>query len=212
VQAEIGGWTLGASTLTGDNIVLSNTGNITVGTSNNVARLSDDGTIRLWVGHATAASAPFRVTLSGALTATNATITGDITATSGSFSGSITSSSGTIGGFGLTSTTLSAANLTFANTGNITVGTGNDVARLSSSDGTWRLWVGHATAGSAPFRVDKSGFVYVDEGFVDNDWSVAGTLTVGASGTLSLNALAGGGNQYLCVNTSGVVFASSSGC
>lgn len=39
----------------------------------------------------------------------------------------------------------------------LTVGTGNDVAKLSGSDATYRLWAGNATASSAPFRVDQSG-------------------------------------------------------
>ncbi|QJT27543.1 DUF1983 domain-containing protein [Aeromonas media] len=57
-----------------------------------------DANWRIYAGSATPASAPFRVSTTGALVATNATITGSITATSGSFSGAITASSGAISG------------------------------------------------------------------------------------------------------------------
>jgi hypothetical protein len=70
----------------------------------------------MWSGAATYASAPFRVSSSGALVASSATITGAINATSGTFSGNITSSAtisgGTITGATLTTSTLSAGNPT----------------------------------------------------------------------------------------------------
>jgi hypothetical protein len=82
----IGGWTIGSTTLTGTNTTLSNTGVITVGTLNDVAIMSSaDATYRLWIGNATAASAPFSITKTGVLNATGATITGTINATSGYF-------------------------------------------------------------------------------------------------------------------------------
>lgn len=85
-SGTIGGWTIGASTLTGGVTTLNANGNITVGSGNNVARLSDDATYRMWVGHATASSAPFRVTVGGAMTAASGTI-GDWTISSSSLSG-----------------------------------------------------------------------------------------------------------------------------
>lgn len=61
---------------------------IIVGTSTNIVQLSaTDATYRLWAGHTTAASAAFRVTKAGVLTATGAVITGNITATTGTFGG-----------------------------------------------------------------------------------------------------------------------------
>jgi hypothetical protein len=39
-------------------------------------------------------------------------------------------------------------------------GTGNDMVGLTATDATWRLYAGHATPGSAPFRVDKAGNLY----------------------------------------------------
>ena len=90
-SGSIGGWTLATSYLDGDSIRLEKGGNITVGSSNNVVRLSStDSTYRIWAGNATAANANFKVTTGGALTATSADITGVINATSGNFTGFVT--------------------------------------------------------------------------------------------------------------------------
>ena len=67
--------------VTGSDISTSTT--ITAGTGNNVGVLDGaDSTYRIYAGHATPGSAPFRVTQAGVLTATNATITGNVTANS----------------------------------------------------------------------------------------------------------------------------------
>ena len=42
-------------------------------------------------------------------------------------------------------------------TANLTFGSSNDVICLSGDDSTYRIWVGHETAASAPFRVTKAG-------------------------------------------------------
>ncbi|HVL67207.1 MAG TPA: hypothetical protein VM364_08080 [Vicinamibacterales bacterium] len=80
-DATIGGWSIGASSITGGNATLASSGNLTLGTSDDVLRASaDDATYRLWIGAATAAIAPFRVTKAGGVTMAGATITGsDIT-------------------------------------------------------------------------------------------------------------------------------------
>ena len=121
-SGTIGGWTLSASSLIGGNATFANTGNLTLGTSNDVIRLSaDDATYRIWVGHATAASAPFRVTkagvltasgvsISGAITATSGTFTGTVTATDGTFNGTVNASLGNIGGWIIGATTLTSTN------------------------------------------------------------------------------------------------------
>jgi len=82
----IGGWTIGASSLTDTAGVVGMSSAVTGG---------DD--IRFWAGDATPSSAEFRVTESGALVASSATITG-----------SVTSTSGTIGGWTLGSTSLTS--------------------------------------------------------------------------------------------------------
>jgi hypothetical protein len=66
---------IAADTITGNNISSATT--ITAGTGNNVGVLDGaDATYRIYAGNATPASAPFRVTQTGALTATSATISG----------------------------------------------------------------------------------------------------------------------------------------
>lgn len=71
---------IAAGTITGTNI--SSATKITAGTGNNVGVLDGaDATYRIYAGNATPASAPFRVSQTGALTATSATITGGVTAT-----------------------------------------------------------------------------------------------------------------------------------
>lgn len=57
---------------------------ISIGSSNSIFKADTNG---IYLGNATFASAPFRVNMSGALTATSATITGAITASSGSITG-----------------------------------------------------------------------------------------------------------------------------
>ncbi|MFH2073207.1 MAG: hypothetical protein ABIJ75_10200 [Actinomycetota bacterium] len=87
----VGGWTLAATTLTGGDAILAADGNLYLGTGNDIARMSPtNATYRLWVGHATGGSAPFRVSKAGALFASGATISGAITATSGSIEGWLT--------------------------------------------------------------------------------------------------------------------------
>jgi hypothetical protein len=66
---------IAAGTITGSEI--NSTTTITAGTGNNVGVLDGaHATYRIYAGNATAASAPFRVTQGGALTATDATISG----------------------------------------------------------------------------------------------------------------------------------------
>lgn len=80
----IGGWTIGTTTLTGGSATLDSAGILTLGTANNVVVLSAaDATYRLWIGNATAASAPFSVTKTGVVLASNITATGTINATGG---------------------------------------------------------------------------------------------------------------------------------
>jgi len=46
-------------------------------------------------------------------------------------------------------------------------GSGNDIAKVSGSDGTWRIWAGHSDPASAPFRVDKSGNMYATSAVIE---------------------------------------------
>ena len=80
-------------------------GTITIGTGSNT--FNANGTDGIWLGYSALATAPFSVTLSGALTASAATITGVINATGGSFSGTICAN-GTIQGGTITGAIISA--------------------------------------------------------------------------------------------------------
>jgi hypothetical protein len=73
------------TTIDGGKIAASS--RVTVGSAPNIAILNgstvNDPSWRLWVGASAPLSAPFRVSQSGALTATNATLTGSLTASGG---------------------------------------------------------------------------------------------------------------------------------
>lgn len=129
--------------------------------------------IRFWAGEtfANRATAPFRVTEAGVVTAI----------------------SGTIGGWTLSATTLSGTNAVLAAAGTLLLGTGNDVAILDANDATYRLWIGNATAGIATFSVTKTGALFSTAGVIGGftigtDFISAGTgnnsivLTGGGSG------------------------------
>lgn len=121
--------------------------------------------VRFWAGNtfANRATAPFRVTESGALVATNATISGTITATTG-----------TIGGFSIGSDYIRDA----ANSMGLasTVTGGDDV----------RFWAGDTfdNRATAPFRVTESGAL------VASNANISGTLT-SSSGTIGGFTLSG---------------------
>lgn len=220
-SGTVGGWTLGSTTLTGTNVTLSNTGVVTAGTVNDVAIMSAaDSTYRMWVGNATAASAPFRVTKAGAITSTSGAIggwtLGSTSLTAGSAgttvgvdsgganpafyagsatpgsapfrvtnAGALTATSGAVGGWTLGSTTLTGTNVTLSNTGVVTAGTGNNVAVMSAADATYRMWVGNATAASAPFRVEQDGSVTASDLTVTGGSITIGDFSLSTGGQLT---------------------------
>ncbi len=55
--------------------------------------------------------------------------------------------------------TVNAADITA--TTELTVGTSQDVAKVSGSDSNYRIWVGHTQPNSAPFKVAKDGAVTI---------------------------------------------------
>lgn len=88
--------TLSAGTVSGGTVsgATISGGTIQIGSGENVFKADSNG---IYLGNETFSSAEFRVSPSGALTATNANITGSITATSGTFSGSLSGATGSIG-------------------------------------------------------------------------------------------------------------------
>jgi len=103
-------------------------------------------------------------------------ISGNINARSGQFTGSISAqyivaSAGSVGGWSLSASMLTGTNASVVNTGDIILGTGQSVARLSSSEANFRIWTGSATASVAPFRVTTTG------GLVATTASITGNIT-----------------------------------
>ena len=108
--------------------------------------------------------------------------------------------SGSIAGFEFTDTSISKNSMLLQSTGNITLGTSNDVVRLSASDTTYRLWIGHATPGSAPFRVDKDG------NFTATSATITGTINAQAgnfTGNITSGATITGGTIRTADETTG---------
>lgn len=94
----IGGWGILTDAIYSSNIAMysgvTGTARLQVGNTGYIAGISSAGAtgdVTLWAGnsHNNRASAPFRVTAGGELTATAATITGSITASSGSITGAL---------------------------------------------------------------------------------------------------------------------------
>lgn len=56
----------------------------------------------------------------------------------------------------------------------ITVGTGDNVAVLSGSDATYRLWAGDASSADAPFKVSQTGVLYATGA------EISGNITAGS--------------------------------
>ena len=90
---SIGGWALGDNLLSKNDARLSSTGYIELGgaDTDNIVRLdAGDTTYRMWIGRNSSATAPFKVSKTGVLTASGATINGTINAAGGDFTGYVT--------------------------------------------------------------------------------------------------------------------------
>jgi hypothetical protein len=98
----------------------------------------------------------------------------------------------------------------------ITAGTGNNVGVLSGSDGTYRIWAGNATAGSAPFRVTQGGDVTATSAHITGDitldnngdqgtgtklrWTGGTRIWSDSSNNMGINSV-GTGGMYLYVDS-----------
>lgn len=151
-SGTVGGWTLAETSLTGGNATLHNSGYLSLGTGDDIARLDAfDATYRLWIGNSAAESALFKVSKAGVLTASGVSISGSITATSGTF-----------GGWTLSATSLKDTSGLTGMSSAVTAG--DDV----------RFWAGHATPSSAPFKVTEAGVLTASYA------SITGTITANA--------------------------------
>jgi hypothetical protein len=184
---------IAAGTITGNKISSDTT--ITAGTGNNVGVLDGaDATYRIYAGNATAASAPFRVTQGGALTATGANITGAVTAESGSITGTLTMGvSGAInftGGGSLTPRSLQAATGTLLLGGQaINIGSGLIVASEDAGSitiagtSTGAVSVG-ATSANLALTTTTSGNISLTSAG-DISLSASGSITAGGNGVVT---------------------------
>jgi hypothetical protein len=97
-----------------------------------------------WAGADAQASAPFYVTAAGA----------------------ICSTSGTIGGWTIETGRLCSGSAVLCSSGVACFGAGASSVIISAADATYRLWAGHETAGSAPFRVSRAGAITSTSGTI----------------------------------------------
>ena len=124
------------------------------GTDADYVGISSDGTNAFWAGDSIFADAEFSVTAAGALKATSATITGAITANTGYIGGT----SGWVISAGYIKDVAGIVGLSAIVTG------GDDI----------RFWAGHATPGSAPFRVTEAGVLIATSATIGG-WTVNST-------------------------------------
>ena len=136
------------------------------------------------------------VYLRGSIYATSGIFSGTVYASAGTFTGTVTASAGTIGGWTIGASTLTGGNATLNSAGALVLGTGNDVVELDAADATHRLWVGNATAASAPFRVTKAGAVTATSGTVGG-WTLGSTALTSGSGGSTVGLDAGGTNPAI---------------
>ena len=113
---------------------------------------TDNAGVYIGTGGIALGTDQFKVTSSGALTATNATITGKITATSGS-----------IAGFTITTNTSNSQSY-------LTTGTGLSKVSLGAENSDWKLFIG-ANNPENLNRTKNSGGYWVYGGTRTNDWA-----------------------------------------
>lgn len=102
---------------------------------------------------------------------------------------------------------------TIFNNGQITLGTSNDVAIMSSADATYRIWVGNATAGSAPFSVTKAGALTATSAEIGG-WNVNATTIYDDTSSIILNSSnatiqVGSGVNYILIDGANDLIRSS---
>ena len=176
VDGTLAGSKIIADTVNGN--VFQATTKITAGTGNNVGVLDGgDSTFRIYAGHASPASAPFKVSQLGAVTATSGTV-GGFTLGTTSLTNPTANSKIQIGSgssiFTVDSNGIYTGNSSFASapfkvnasgsvqtTNSFTAGTTgtSNIAVMSGSDATYRFWSGNQSPTSANFSVDKTGKV-----------------------------------------------------
>jgi hypothetical protein len=161
--------------------------------------------VAFWAGqlHDATGSAPFRVTLAGALTSTSADITGVIKATSGYIGGSAS-------GWAIASGKISSGNIEMysgaAGVARIDLGLTGMLG--SASAGDINIWAGatYANLATAPFRVYDNGAAIIEALTIAGDSNVTGSLFAGGNAI----RLSTDGQRMLLPNTTGISVPTSS--
>lgn len=161
LEGNIGGWTIGTSSLTGGNITLNSNGSMSGGDSNHKWNIATNGAASFASMTITGGSLninnKFKVGTDGVMNATGATITGNLTATEGK-----------IAGYTISGDTLY----------------GPQVGMDAESGGDYAFWAGAAkgSSGTAPFRVGHNGSLYASSAEIEGkitatSGSFTGTIT-----------------------------------
>jgi len=166
---SIGGWTIGSD--------------LHAGSGSSYVALSTSG---IWAGNNSMGSAPFRVTNTGALTATDATITGTITATSGTIGGwTIDKTNNNIPY--LCSASSSSMRMYLAGGASWTIANGSPIYTNVGSKTNLCIRVGENN--TATFGVGVDGAIYATLGNIAG-WNISTTRlsygTLGSSGGIGL--------------------------
>lgn len=97
---------------------------------------------------------------------------------------SIFTVAGGVGGWTINPFTITAGSAILDSSGQLILGTSNDIIYISAIDSTYRIWVGSATSGSAAFRVTKTGTMTAENGV----FSGIVTATGGAIGGFAIGS------------------------
>jgi hypothetical protein len=162
-----------------------------------------DATGNMWLGASIAnkATAPFRVTNAGYLTATTGAFSGQLDVGSGNTSFHVD----TAGNMWLGNASYASAPFKVSNTGSVTATTGTfsgtinggtiDIGGLDTTsfhvDSSGNMWVGASTYAAAPFKISAAGFVTSANG---------ATFTGGLSSTSDASFAGGDGYQSYVQN------------
>jgi hypothetical protein len=147
------------------------------GDDNTSFHVDSDG--NMWIGASIAdkATAPFRVSSSGAMTATTGTFSGAITGSTIDIGSGATSFHVDING-NMWTGAAAFANGAFrvSNTGALDIGGSDSTSFHVDKDGN--MWSGNAAYASAPFRVSNTGVLSALSG------TLGGSMTINSSGTI----------------------------
>jgi fibronectin-binding autotransporter adhesin len=218
---SIGGWTITPTKLTGGNITLDSSGNITASNAffvshvghvtASAAKITGDitankGSIGGWsVGATTITGGALTLNSNGSITgSTNFKVspTGILEASSANITGTITANNGTIGGWNISPTTITGGTLTLNSNGTIT-GSGNftlspagilqaNSATLTSANVSGTITANDGTIGGwniSPTKISSGTLILSSSGVISGG-SISGTTITGT--TISGNTISGG--------------------